>query len=86
MRTAPLGHSLELPLGPPNAVLGGGTACGLRHWDLWWSSLWGHEALYWVGEPHAHCATGTVVGAPSGATKRCTGTAEEGSGRRGRRK
>eukprot|EP00959_Pyramimonas_sp_CCMP1952_P261823 5474956-Pyramimonas_sp.AAC.1 len=33
--TAPLGHSVELPLGPRNAELGGGSACELRRWNLW---------------------------------------------------
>ena len=32
-------------MGPRNAVPGWGDACGLRHWGLRWSSLWGHEAL-----------------------------------------
>eukprot|EP00959_Pyramimonas_sp_CCMP1952_P231792 4844439-Pyramimonas_sp.AAC.1 len=59
MRAVPLGPSVELPMGPRSAALGGGTACGLCHWDLRWSSLWGHEALPWVGELHAGCATGT---------------------------
>ena len=73
MRTAPLGPSVELPLGPRNAVLGGGDACGLRHWDLRWSSLWGHETLSWMGETHANCATGTLGGAPYGATNAVLG-------------
>ena len=38
-------------MGPRNVVLGvpkqrhaeAGTPCELRHWDLRWSSLWGHE-------------------------------------------
>eukprot|EP00959_Pyramimonas_sp_CCMP1952_P363222 7606307-Pyramimonas_sp.AAC.1 len=38
MRAAPLGPSVELPMGPRNAVLGGGDACGLRYWDRQWSS------------------------------------------------
>eukprot|EP00959_Pyramimonas_sp_CCMP1952_P090228 1888699-Pyramimonas_sp.AAC.1 len=58
---------------PRHAVLGGGTACGLLHGDLRWSSLWGHETLYWVRETHADCATGTFCGALYRATKRCTG-------------
>eukprot|EP00959_Pyramimonas_sp_CCMP1952_P044800 935788-Pyramimonas_sp.AAC.1 len=49
MRTAPLGPSVEFPMGQRNAVLGGGDARKLRHWDLRRSSLWGHETLYWVG-------------------------------------
>eukprot|EP00959_Pyramimonas_sp_CCMP1952_P277824 5807199-Pyramimonas_sp.AAC.1 len=48
MRTAPLGPSVELPMEPRNAALGGRTACELRHGCLRWSSLWGHEALPWV--------------------------------------
>eukprot|EP00959_Pyramimonas_sp_CCMP1952_P038236 800201-Pyramimonas_sp.AAC.1 len=54
-------------------------ACGLRHWDLRWSSLWGHEACEgvpkWVCVTHAGCAIGTVGGAPYGATKRVMGCA-----------
>eukprot|EP00959_Pyramimonas_sp_CCMP1952_P140690 2944178-Pyramimonas_sp.AAC.1 len=34
MQPAPLGPSVELPIGPRSAVLGGGGACNLRHWDL----------------------------------------------------
>eukprot|EP00959_Pyramimonas_sp_CCMP1952_P103902 2172182-Pyramimonas_sp.AAC.1 len=60
MRTAPLEPSVELPLGPRSTALGGGDAHELRHWDLRWNSLWCHEALYWVGETHVTCATGTV--------------------------
>ena len=37
------GPSVELPMGPRNAVLGGGDACEHPHWGLRWSSLWGHE-------------------------------------------
>merc|ERR1712153_238645 len=55
------------------APLGVGDACGRQHWGLRWSSLWGHETLHWVGETHANCATGTFGGAPYGATQRCTG-------------
>eukprot|EP00959_Pyramimonas_sp_CCMP1952_P170193 3555531-Pyramimonas_sp.AAC.1 len=62
MRTAPLGPSVELPMGPRNAALGGGTACELRHWDLRWGPFWGHETLYWAGGPHANCATGSFGG------------------------
>eukprot|EP00959_Pyramimonas_sp_CCMP1952_P212060 4437923-Pyramimonas_sp.AAC.1 len=52
MRTSPLGPSVELPMGPRSAVLTGGNACEQRHWGVRWSSLWRHEALYWVGEMH----------------------------------
>eukprot|EP00959_Pyramimonas_sp_CCMP1952_P401983 8423380-Pyramimonas_sp.AAC.1 len=45
MWTPPLGPSAQLPMGPRNAALGEGDARELRHWDLDWSSLWGHEAL-----------------------------------------
>eukprot|EP00959_Pyramimonas_sp_CCMP1952_P374484 7842649-Pyramimonas_sp.AAC.1 len=34
MRTAPRRPSVELPMGPRNAVLDEGDACGLRHGDL----------------------------------------------------
>eukprot|EP00959_Pyramimonas_sp_CCMP1952_P381801 8000586-Pyramimonas_sp.AAC.1 len=69
--------------------MGGGTACGRSHWNLRWSSLWGHEACYgatkrvrgvleWVVEPHADAATGAFCGAPYGATKRVKGVPEWG--------
>eukprot|EP00959_Pyramimonas_sp_CCMP1952_P172907 3613290-Pyramimonas_sp.AAC.1 len=58
MRPVPLEPSVELPMGPRSAVLGGVDACGLCHWNLRWSSLWGHEALSWVALTHAACATG----------------------------
>eukprot|EP00959_Pyramimonas_sp_CCMP1952_P034592 725165-Pyramimonas_sp.AAC.1 len=51
MREQPLGPSLELPMGPRNAALRGGTARESSHWGLRWSSLWGHETLPWAGEP-----------------------------------
>ena len=84
MRAAALGPSVELPVGPRNAVLGGADACEFRHWDRRWSSLWGHETLPWVGEPHArppltwggtHANTHTRAfgGVPYGAAKRCPG-------------
>eukprot|EP00959_Pyramimonas_sp_CCMP1952_P166097 3471473-Pyramimonas_sp.AAC.1 len=58
-------------MGPRHSVLGLDGARGLQHWDLRWSSLWGHEALYWVGGTHASGSTGAAGGAPNGATKRC---------------
>eukprot|EP00959_Pyramimonas_sp_CCMP1952_P107246 2242422-Pyramimonas_sp.AAC.1 len=70
MRTAPLGPSLELLLGPRSAVMGGGGACELRLWRLRWSPLWGHETLSWVGERHANTPIGAFGGVPYGATKR----------------
>eukprot|EP00959_Pyramimonas_sp_CCMP1952_P212173 4439899-Pyramimonas_sp.AAC.1 len=73
MRAPPLGPSVKLPLSPRNAVLGVADAYGHPRWDLRWSSLWGHEALYWVWRTHAGNLTGTFAGAPCGATKRCTG-------------
>ena len=39
------GPSVELPMGPRDAVLGGGDACECSHWGLRWSSLRGHETL-----------------------------------------
>eukprot|EP00959_Pyramimonas_sp_CCMP1952_P238351 4980819-Pyramimonas_sp.AAC.1 len=29
-------------MGPRSAALGGGDACGLRHWDPRWGSRWRH--------------------------------------------
>ena len=45
----------------------------LRHGDIRWSALWGHEALCRVGETHVDTAIGALGGAPHGATKRCPG-------------
>ena len=70
-----------------------GNACGLGHWGLRWSSLWGYETLYWAcrkghavgGEPHMNPVTGAFGGAPDGATKRYTGRVERdmwGAGKR----
>eukprot|EP00959_Pyramimonas_sp_CCMP1952_P090740 1899671-Pyramimonas_sp.AAC.1 len=73
MRTGPLEPPVELSMGPRSVVLGGGSACEFRHWDIRWSSLFGHETLYSVGEPHADCAIGTFGGAPSGTTQRWAG-------------
>eukprot|EP00959_Pyramimonas_sp_CCMP1952_P297535 6224505-Pyramimonas_sp.AAC.1 len=70
MRAAHLELSVGLPVGSRNDVQGGGDAYGLHHWDLSWSSLWGHEALYCVWGTHAACATGTIGRSPTGATKR----------------
>eukprot|EP00959_Pyramimonas_sp_CCMP1952_P048608 1015138-Pyramimonas_sp.AAC.1 len=53
MRPLPLEPSVELPLGQRNAVLGGVDGCGLCHWSLRWSSLWGRETLSWVALTHA---------------------------------
>eukprot|EP00959_Pyramimonas_sp_CCMP1952_P216595 4530287-Pyramimonas_sp.AAC.1 len=53
-------------MGPRNAVLGGGDACGLRHWDLRWSQLCGHATLYWVKGTHAGCVIEPSVGLPMG--------------------
>ena len=60
MRAPPLGPSVELPMGPRNAALGEGTACELRHWDLWWSSLRGHEACEGCAEIGGGAATRTA--------------------------
>eukprot|EP00959_Pyramimonas_sp_CCMP1952_P171206 3577331-Pyramimonas_sp.AAC.1 len=60
-------------MGPRNAVLGAGDACGPRNWALRWSSRWGHEALYLVGETHVNGSIGAFGGAPYGATKRRAG-------------
>eukprot|EP00959_Pyramimonas_sp_CCMP1952_P065150 1360124-Pyramimonas_sp.AAC.1 len=34
MRAPPLWPAVELPVGPRNAALGGGTACGHPHWGF----------------------------------------------------
>eukprot|EP00959_Pyramimonas_sp_CCMP1952_P386450 8099088-Pyramimonas_sp.AAC.1 len=47
-----------------------GDACGRCHCGLRWSSLRGHEALYWVGLTHAGGAAVAFGGAPYGATNR----------------
>eukprot|EP00959_Pyramimonas_sp_CCMP1952_P328115 6869410-Pyramimonas_sp.AAC.1 len=53
-------------------------ACGQSHLGRRWGSLWGHEALYWVGKmphcvfgTHADGGTGAFGGVPYGATRRC---------------
>ena len=53
---------------PRNVVLGVADACGHPHWGLRWSSLWGHETLYWVWRTHAGTPTGAFGEAPDGAT------------------
>eukprot|EP00959_Pyramimonas_sp_CCMP1952_P223249 4667137-Pyramimonas_sp.AAC.1 len=52
---------------------GAGPPCERRNWSPGCGSLWGHEALYWVGETHANTATEAFGGTPYWATKRCTG-------------
>eukprot|EP00959_Pyramimonas_sp_CCMP1952_P071117 1484894-Pyramimonas_sp.AAC.1 len=42
-------------MGPRNAVLSGGCACGRRREGLRWRPLWGHEALCWVGNASEPC-------------------------------
>eukprot|EP00959_Pyramimonas_sp_CCMP1952_P342709 7179688-Pyramimonas_sp.AAC.1 len=59
MRAVPLGPSLELPMGPRSAVLGGRNA-GSEGCAGWWLT-------------HSGGAGGTFGGAPYGATERCTG-------------
>eukprot|EP00959_Pyramimonas_sp_CCMP1952_P027961 586698-Pyramimonas_sp.AAC.1 len=59
--------------------------CGLRHCDLRWNSLWGHDAcgacVPKIGRRrHAGCATGTLDGAPHGATTRVKGVPKWGGG------
>eukprot|EP00959_Pyramimonas_sp_CCMP1952_P406323 8515900-Pyramimonas_sp.AAC.1 len=62
MRTAPRRHSVGFHMGPRNAVLGEGDACGLRHRDLRWSSRWGHETC----EGCADMSVGDACGLPMG--------------------
>eukprot|EP00959_Pyramimonas_sp_CCMP1952_P456381 9473075-Pyramimonas_sp.AAC.1 len=75
MRTPQLVPSVDLPMRPRAAALGGGDAGGQWHLGLGWSSrsTGGHETLYWMGVTHAGGATAAFGGAPCGATKRCTG-------------
>eukprot|EP00959_Pyramimonas_sp_CCMP1952_P311538 6520003-Pyramimonas_sp.AAC.1 len=40
-------------MGPRNAVLGVADACGHPHWGVGWSSIRGHETLYWARRTHA---------------------------------
>ena len=58
-------------------------ACEPCHWGLRWSSLWGHEACEGCAEmgggTHANPATGTLGGAPYGATNRVRGVPKWGS-------
>eukprot|EP00959_Pyramimonas_sp_CCMP1952_P311626 6521687-Pyramimonas_sp.AAC.1 len=58
MRAAPLGSSVELPVGPRSAVLGVADAGGHPDWGLRWSSLCGHVMLFWVWGTHAGTPTG----------------------------
>eukprot|EP00959_Pyramimonas_sp_CCMP1952_P081311 1698841-Pyramimonas_sp.AAC.1 len=53
-----LGSSIRREAAPP---------CGRRHWDLRWSSAWGHETCD-GRRRHADCAIGALGGAPYGAT------------------
>ena len=64
MWTRPLGPSVELPMGPRNAVLGGRGACGHGNCGFPRSSLWGHETLSWVAGAHVDTDTGAFGGAP----------------------
>eukprot|EP00959_Pyramimonas_sp_CCMP1952_P226037 4727067-Pyramimonas_sp.AAC.1 len=51
--------------------------CDFCHWDLTWSSLWGHVPRGGCAEMprnhHASAASGTLGGAAYGATKRVRG-------------
>ena len=62
---------------PRNAVLAGGDARGLRHWDLRCSSYGATKRVRgvpnWVAGTHVSAATGVFGGAPYGATKRVRG-------------
>eukprot|EP00959_Pyramimonas_sp_CCMP1952_P081485 1702483-Pyramimonas_sp.AAC.1 len=58
MHVLPHGPSAELPMRPRNAGVSAGTACECSHRGLLRGSPWGHEALSWVGGPHASAATG----------------------------
>eukprot|EP00959_Pyramimonas_sp_CCMP1952_P402897 8442748-Pyramimonas_sp.AAC.1 len=67
----PLGPSVELLIGPRNAVLGVADACGNPRWGFRWRFLWGHEALRGAWRAHVATPGGALGGAPYGATKRC---------------
>eukprot|EP00959_Pyramimonas_sp_CCMP1952_P425206 8906590-Pyramimonas_sp.AAC.1 len=58
MWTPPLGPLVELPMGTRGAAQRGCPACERSHWGFRWSSLCGHDALCWVGTPHASAAAG----------------------------
>eukprot|EP00959_Pyramimonas_sp_CCMP1952_P241982 5058232-Pyramimonas_sp.AAC.1 len=64
MQTLPVEPSVELPMGPRNAVLCGVDASGPCHRSLRWSSVWGNEALFRVALTHADPASGSFGGAP----------------------
>ena len=56
----------------------GADACGQRHWDLQWSSLWGHEPFEKCAEMGGADACGRrhrgpSVELPNGTTKRVRG-------------
>ena len=82
MRSRPLGPSVELPMGPRSAVLGRGDACDRGHWDIRWSSLWGHETCKECAKMgrhrHANCATGALE--PPERDETCEGCAKIGRG------
>eukprot|EP00959_Pyramimonas_sp_CCMP1952_P143663 3007837-Pyramimonas_sp.AAC.1 len=55
MLAAPLGPSVEFPMGPRSAVLNGEDACESCHWNLRLRTRWGYKALYWVEETPKRC-------------------------------
>ena len=64
--------------------MGGGDACGLRHWDLRRSSCGATKRVRgvptWVAGTLVDTATGAFDGAPYGATKRVRGVPKLGGG------
>eukprot|EP00959_Pyramimonas_sp_CCMP1952_P403578 8456968-Pyramimonas_sp.AAC.1 len=61
----PQGASVEIPMGPRNAVLGGRRT---HHWGFRRCSLWGHEAQYCVGAMQTSWFSGTHAGVLQGAS------------------
>eukprot|EP00959_Pyramimonas_sp_CCMP1952_P435565 9120588-Pyramimonas_sp.AAC.1 len=51
-------------MGPQRAVLGGGDACGHRHWGVELPMGPRNETLSWVGETHVDTARGAFGRVP----------------------
>eukprot|EP00959_Pyramimonas_sp_CCMP1952_P041451 866978-Pyramimonas_sp.AAC.1 len=64
----PLEPSVEFPMRPLNAVMGGGDARGHCHWSLRWNFIWGRETLSWVAVTHTNASTWAFGEVPYGAT------------------
>eukprot|EP00959_Pyramimonas_sp_CCMP1952_P150715 3154098-Pyramimonas_sp.AAC.1 len=74
MWTPPLGPWRDIPMGPRNAVLGGGDARGHRHWGHWVTLPMGpRNAVLGGGDACGHRYWGLIGGPPYGATRRRAG-------------